>query len=61
MRRLRAHHLEALYDRMLHPTDGQRALAPKTVLEIHLIIRGALARFSASSDPPSQNNTMNGK
>jgi integrase len=42
MRRLRAHHLEALYDRMLHPTDGRRALAPKTVLEVHLIIRGAL-------------------
>ena len=28
---------------MLHPTDGQRALAPKTVYEVHLIIRGALA------------------
>jgi len=23
IRRLRAHHLEALYDRMLHPTNGQ--------------------------------------
>ena len=42
IRRLRAHHLERLYDRMLHPTDGGRALAPKTVLEVHLIIRGAL-------------------
>ena len=42
MRRLRAQHLEALYDRMLHPTDGRRPLAPKTVLEVHLIIRGAL-------------------
>jgi integrase len=42
IRRLRAHHLEALYDRMLHPTDGRRALAPKTVLEVHLIIRSAL-------------------
>ena len=42
IRRLRAHHLETLYDRMLHPTDGRRALAPKTVLEVHLIIRGAL-------------------
>jgi len=42
IRRLRVHHLEALYDRMLHPTEGQRALAPKTVLEVHLIIRGAL-------------------
>jgi integrase len=28
---------------MLRPTKGARALAPKTVLEIHLIIRGALA------------------
>ena len=42
IRRLRAHHLEALYDRMLNPTDGRRPLAPKTVLEVHLIIRGAL-------------------
>ncbi|HUF14769.1 MAG TPA: site-specific integrase [Acidimicrobiia bacterium] len=42
IRRLRAHHLEKLYDRMLHPTDEQRPLAPKTVLEVHLIIRGAL-------------------
>jgi integrase len=42
IRRLRAHHLEKLYDRMLHPTDGRRALAPKTILEVHLIIRGAL-------------------
>jgi len=43
IRRLRAHHLEALYDRMLHPSDGRRPLAPKTVLEVHLIIRGALS------------------
>jgi len=42
IRRVRPEHLEALYDRMLHPTDGQRPLAPKTVLEVHLIIRGAL-------------------
>jgi integrase len=42
IRRLRVHHLEALYDRMLHPTDGRRPLAPKTVLEVHLIVRGAL-------------------
>jgi integrase len=42
IRRIRAHHLETLYDRMLHPTDGGRPLAPKTVLEVHLIIRGAL-------------------
>jgi len=42
MRRLRAHHLEAFYDGLLHPRDGRTALAPKTVYEIHLIIRGAL-------------------
>ncbi len=43
IRRLRPAQLEALYDSMLHPTDGRRALSPKTVLEVHLIIRGALA------------------
>lgn len=42
IRRLRPEHLEALYGRMLHPTDGRNPLAPKTVLEVHLIIRGAL-------------------
>ena len=42
IRRLRPHHLEALYDQKLHPSDGRKPLAPKTVLEIHLIIRGAL-------------------
>ncbi len=42
IRRLRPTHLEALYDQMLHPTDGRRPLAPKTVLEVHLIIRSAL-------------------
>jgi hypothetical protein len=35
--------LESLYQRLAHPTDGVRALSPKTVLEIHLIIRAALA------------------
>lgn len=42
IRRLRPHHLEQLYDEKLHPRNGSRPLAPKTVLEIHLIIRGAL-------------------
>lgn len=42
IRRVRPEHLEALYDRMLHPTDERRPLAPKTVLEVHLIIRAAL-------------------
>lgn len=35
--------LEALYDRMLHPADGGRAYTPKTVLEVHQIIRRSLA------------------
>jgi integrase len=41
LRRLRTQHLETLYDSMLHPTDGN-ALSPKTVYEVHLIVRGAL-------------------
>ena len=43
IRRLRAEQLDALYESMLRPTDGTKPLAPKTVLEVHLIIRGALA------------------
>jgi integrase len=42
IRRLRPHHLERLYEEKLHPENRKRPLAPKTVLEIHLIIRGAL-------------------
>jgi integrase len=41
LRRLRYQQIEALYDTLLHPADG-RGLAPKTVYEIHLIIRNAL-------------------
>ena len=41
MRRLRYQQIEALYDSLLHPRTG-RGLAPKTVYEIHLVIRGAL-------------------
>jgi hypothetical protein len=29
LRRLRPHHLEAFYDRLLHPTDGRTPPAPK--------------------------------
>ncbi len=44
IRRLKVSDLERLYDSKLRPTDaGVKPLAPKTVLEIHLIIRGALA------------------
>jgi integrase len=42
LRRLRPHHLEAFYEGLLHPRSGRAALAPKTVYEIHLVIRGAL-------------------
>jgi integrase len=42
LRRLRPHHLETFYDRLLHPGDDRAPLAPKTVYEIHLVIRGAL-------------------
>jgi integrase len=43
LRRLRPEHLEALYERLLHPRDGTAGLAPKTVYEVHLVTRGALA------------------
>ena len=42
IRRLRPEQLEDLYESKLRPTDGSRPLAPKTVLEIHVVIRGAL-------------------
>jgi integrase len=42
IRRLRYQQIEALYDSLLRPALG-KGLAPKTVYEIHLIIRGALA------------------
>jgi hypothetical protein len=32
---------------MLHPADDRRALAPKSVYEVHLIIRGALGDADA--------------
>ena len=41
IRRLRYQQIEALYDSLLHPTTG-RGLSPKTVYELHLIIRGSL-------------------
>jgi hypothetical protein len=45
IRRLTVAHREALYDSKLRPAEADvRALAPKTVLEIHLIIRSALNR-----------------
>lgn len=41
IRRLRHQQIESLYETLLHPDTGT-GLAPKTVYEIHLIIRGAL-------------------
>ncbi len=41
IRRLQYQQIEALYDTLLHPETG-RGLAPKTVYELHRIIRGAL-------------------
>jgi hypothetical protein len=41
IRRLRYQQIESLYDSLLHPAEG-RGLSPKTVYEIHLVIRGAL-------------------
>jgi integrase len=42
LRRLGYQQIESLYDALLQPVDG-RGLAPKTVYEIHLLIRSALA------------------
>lgn len=42
LRRLRYQQIESLYDALLYPTKG-KGLSPKTVYEIHLLIRGALA------------------
>jgi integrase len=43
LRRLRHSHIETLYDQLLTPSLEWPALAPKTVYEIHLVIRGCLA------------------
>ena len=43
LRRLRHQYIEALYDQLLSATSERPALAPKTVYEIHLVIRGCLA------------------
>jgi integrase len=43
LRRLRHQYIEALYDQLLSRTSERPALAPKTVYEIHLVIRGCLA------------------
>ena len=42
LRRLRPHHLEAFYGILLRPGEVSPELAPKTVYEIHLVIRSAL-------------------
>ena len=53
LRRLRPHHLEALYDRLLHPKDEAAALVPKTVYEVHLVIRGRSAMPSDEASWPA--------
>ena len=47
LRRLKADHLDRMYEGLLRPDDGRKPLSPKTVLEIHLIIRGALTMRSS--------------
>ena len=42
LRRLRPSHLDAFYATLLRSGVGSMGLAPKTVYEIHLVIRGAL-------------------
>lgn len=42
IRKLRYQQIEALYEQLLHPKTGA-GMSPKTVYEIHLVIRGALA------------------
>ena len=42
LRRLTHNQINALYDRLLAPSADRPALAPKTVYEVHLVIRGAL-------------------
>lgn len=42
LRRLTHNQINTLYDRLLAPSADRPALAPKTVYEIHLVIRGAL-------------------
>jgi hypothetical protein len=47
LRRLTHNQINALYDRLLAPTAAGPALAPKTVYEIHLVIRGGADRRAA--------------
>jgi hypothetical protein len=50
LRRLSYQQIEGLYDRLLNPVSG-RGLHPKTVYEIHLLIRGALTDAARGSSP----------
>jgi hypothetical protein len=43
LRRVTHNQINALYDRLLAASTDRPALAPKTVYEIHLVIRGALS------------------
>lgn len=42
IRRLKANQIDGLYERLLHPTGNSRPLSPKSVMEVHQVIRSAL-------------------
>jgi integrase len=43
IRRLKATQIDRLYEKLLHPPGDARPLAPKSVMEVHQIIRSSLA------------------
>ena len=49
LRRLRYHHIEALYDRLLTPNVERPAFAPKTAYEIHLTSKAQVADLGLHS------------
>jgi hypothetical protein len=54
LRRLRPQHLEALDETMLTPHATRPALSPKTVYEVHLVIRGPRRHRPPRSPPPQR-------
>lgn len=42
IRRLKADQIDGLYERLLNPTGDKRPLSPKSVMEVHQVIRSAL-------------------
>ena len=43
-------HIEGLFDRLLTANTEQPALSPKTVYEVHLVIRGAPSDHRAGNE-----------